>query len=545
MIYQNCEDIRLEFIRKYKNKEFVLDKTGVKTVEILFANFLVDRDWIIRKPNYDYFEQELKWYNSQSLNIYDIYGSVKMPPKAWVCAADKYGNINSNYGHLIYSQKYFNQFEKCAEELKKNPDSRRAVMIYTRPSIWVEYNEAGKSDFLCFRKDTLVLSPEGDKPIQDVIKEIEKNGRYPVYSVNFETGKREIKWANYGKYMGKKKILRVHFNNGKFIDTTENHIFYIKEKHKKYITVHAKNLCKGMRLIPSLIYKGGNGLRYKTTLTGEYSYKNSSQVHREYYKFINPNETIDGYDIHHIDENPKNNTISNLRKLTRSEHMMLHQQGKNNSIFKVKDRKDQLSKMVISLEETCSNRDFSWYEKSAGVNIETCISDFCGFAEKREKHKYSLRAYARYCRDNNKRNFYTLLSRYIRENNISPKSIVEQNCKIDRIEFLDDICDVYDIQVEDNSNFFVGWKDEKTDICNGILVHNCTFANQFFIRDGKLISIYSMRSNDAVFGWCNDSLWAKYVQAELSLRLDVPIGNLYWNAGSIHVYSRHFKFLEE
>lgn len=144
-----CEDIRQELIRKYKNSDFVIDRTGVKTVEIISANFLVDRDWIIRKPNYDYFEAELKWYNSMSTNVFDIYGTDKEPPKAWLGAADKYGNINSNYGHLIYSPKYFNQFNRCVEELKKNPDSRRATMIYTRPSIWEEYNEQGKSDFIC------------------------------------------------------------------------------------------------------------------------------------------------------------------------------------------------------------------------------------------------------------------------------------------------------------------------------------------------------------------------------------------------------------
>ena len=35
------------------------------------------------------------------------------------------------------------------DELSKNPDGRRATMIYNRPSIWVEYNENGKSDFIC------------------------------------------------------------------------------------------------------------------------------------------------------------------------------------------------------------------------------------------------------------------------------------------------------------------------------------------------------------------------------------------------------------
>ena len=30
-----------------------------------------------------------------------------------------------------------------------NVDTRRATMIYTRPSIWAEYNENKKNDFIC------------------------------------------------------------------------------------------------------------------------------------------------------------------------------------------------------------------------------------------------------------------------------------------------------------------------------------------------------------------------------------------------------------
>lgn len=146
---KTCKNIQEELILTYQDKKFVIDKTGVKTVEILSANFIVDRDWIIRKPNYDYFQKELDWYINQSTNVHDIYGKEKDPPKAWINSADPHGNINSNYGHLISSPKYFNQYKNCLIELKKNKDSRRAVMIYTRPSIWEEYNENGKSDFIC------------------------------------------------------------------------------------------------------------------------------------------------------------------------------------------------------------------------------------------------------------------------------------------------------------------------------------------------------------------------------------------------------------
>jgi len=39
--------------------------------------------------------------------------------------------------------------DNVVAELQHNPDSRRASMIYTRPSIWTEFNENGKNDFIC------------------------------------------------------------------------------------------------------------------------------------------------------------------------------------------------------------------------------------------------------------------------------------------------------------------------------------------------------------------------------------------------------------
>ena len=72
----------------------------------------------------------------------------------------------------------------------------------------------------------------------------------------------------------------------------------------------------------------------------------------------------------------------------------------------------------------------------------------------------------------------------------------------------------------------------------------CTFANTFMIRDGKLISHYVMRSNDAVFGYNNDVAWAKFVQGQLAYDLEVEVGDLIWTATNLHVYERHFEFIE-
>ena len=125
------------------------DKTGVKCLELIGASFLADEPAIFGTPNLEYIKKEIDWYESESLNINDIYGPDKEPPAAWQYAADPDGFINSNYGHLIYSNVYHNQYNRVLQELSTAPDGRRAMMVYNRPDIWDEYNENGMSDFIC------------------------------------------------------------------------------------------------------------------------------------------------------------------------------------------------------------------------------------------------------------------------------------------------------------------------------------------------------------------------------------------------------------
>ena len=139
-------DIRAKLIQKYKNEEFVIDKTGVKTIELIGESFIVDEDWIIRPPNYEYIEREIQWYESQSLYVEDIPGQT---PAIWKQVADKNGKINSNYGYLIWSEENGRQYDHVLNELKKNPNSRRASMIYNRPTMHSDYCTDGMSDFIC------------------------------------------------------------------------------------------------------------------------------------------------------------------------------------------------------------------------------------------------------------------------------------------------------------------------------------------------------------------------------------------------------------
>ena len=142
---QNVQDIRNHFINALVEENFATDRTGSRTIELLGASFIADERAIFGTPNDEYIDNELEWYDSESTNIYDM----AEPPTCWKMSANDHGEINSNYGKLIYSSTYYSQYNKVLNELRNYEDSRRASMVYQRPSIWVDYKDNGKNDFIC------------------------------------------------------------------------------------------------------------------------------------------------------------------------------------------------------------------------------------------------------------------------------------------------------------------------------------------------------------------------------------------------------------
>jgi thymidylate synthase len=128
---------------------FVIDG-ATKMVEVLNANMILDpTDKIIklkgRQTPTKYVEQELKWYDSQDLSVSEIGKHAALWLK--ICGVDS--KINSNYGHLVYSDQNHNQYENALMQLKQSKHSRRAIMIYNRPSMHGDSIENSKNDFIC------------------------------------------------------------------------------------------------------------------------------------------------------------------------------------------------------------------------------------------------------------------------------------------------------------------------------------------------------------------------------------------------------------
>ncbi len=95
----------------------------------------------------NYLEKEHEWYMSQDLSIKGWMDDIKI----WqFCASkDDKQEINSNYGWCVFSEANGNQYENCLKKLQADPNSREAMLIYTRPSIHHDAVENGKHDFIC------------------------------------------------------------------------------------------------------------------------------------------------------------------------------------------------------------------------------------------------------------------------------------------------------------------------------------------------------------------------------------------------------------
>lgn len=147
--YPTMKDIKNKFAelyKAYKNGEYELVNG---TIEFFAPTYVIERgEESFRPASQDYIEREKQWYLTQSLNVHDIPGKC---PKIWEMVSDDDGTINSNYGWMCFSPENGSQYDECLKELRRDPNSRRATMIFNRPSM--HKDQHGKfgnmQDFCC------------------------------------------------------------------------------------------------------------------------------------------------------------------------------------------------------------------------------------------------------------------------------------------------------------------------------------------------------------------------------------------------------------
>ena len=307
------------------------------------------------------------------------------------------------------------------------------------------------AESLCFTGDTVVQAYDGNKQIKDV-----KVGDL-VYSYNEHTKKIELNKV-VKTMKSDKPVLKVNFDNGQSVICTLSHPFAVRKMKKdkmgkitgEYIEyIPALNLKKGDRIKSNYITVNTHG-RLKCTggliqdINAEYAY----------------GEKPNGYVVHHINKNKLDNRFENLTYIKDSEHRKLHAEDTiKNYCFKSDDvtgeknnfygkhhteyakNQNRIKHMGRSIDQlNCDGVFIAHYE---------CIGDV-------KNHGYTEHLVRLACKGDHK---YKNSLWYYSDD-------LEKNHRVLSVELLDRVDTVYNIEVENNHNYYVGGDA-------GVLVHNC------------------------------------------------------------------------
>lgn len=137
-------DTFIELIKEIDGYDSESSPRDMKVKEALMASFDIDPTKPIasfkdRSFNFKYFTGELAWYlhRDRDVDYIDHFS------KFWKSLTNPGTNeINSNYGNLVFNEK---QLGWVIDSLKKDKDSRQAIMFFNRP----EFQFEGNKDFVC------------------------------------------------------------------------------------------------------------------------------------------------------------------------------------------------------------------------------------------------------------------------------------------------------------------------------------------------------------------------------------------------------------
>lgn len=129
-------------IRKIEEDSSIASPRGLKVKESFLETIELNPNFCIldtqaRPMNFKYFMGELAWYLKKDRKIDYINNFSSF----WLNLVDEQGNINSNYGNLLFGK----QLQWSYDSLVKDKNTRQAISFVSRPS--VQY--PGNKDFVC------------------------------------------------------------------------------------------------------------------------------------------------------------------------------------------------------------------------------------------------------------------------------------------------------------------------------------------------------------------------------------------------------------
>ena len=329
---------------------------------------------------------------------------------------------------------------------------------------------------LCFSGATVIQTYGGHKQIKDLTTDD------LVYSFNSDEHKIELKKVVYAARTGiGRQVVKVTMDNGQEIICTPEHPFAVRRMSQDNKTgqitgketveyVKAKDLKAGNRIKSNYIKLNETTGRLECSIYHNGAKQLVQDINAEYVYGPKP----EGYVTHHKDEDKLNNLFNNLEYKTDADHRRHHmpetigpncytsedQSGEKNSFYgkhhtKEANERNRTAHIGKSIE--CLSID------GRHVRSFECADDA-------EKAGFTRHAVVQACKGKGRTSVHRsghgykkMLWFYTDE---CKQLALEANHKVASVEYLDEPMDVYDIQVEDNHNFFVGGDD-------GILVHNC------------------------------------------------------------------------
>ena len=452
------------------------------------------------------------------------------------------GTINSNYGNRLFGKSNLSSFTTLNAEgevvnvnqwletialLASDKDSRQAIMNIHVPSD----RHAGNKDVPCLTGDTVMMSPEGDITIKELTDRFASGSitSYPIYSWDEKTQITSIQQCTKAWKTGTKKVRRVTFSDGTSTTMTHDHIVWQRKMvydhghvyHIERPQVKAGELRVGDVLCSVPTFSTGEGRRGIMRCSSmNYSDANRVLEHRLYAEHLYGEEGVQGLEVHHLNEDKTDNRACNLQLLDQANHSSAHRL-ENNPVH----RETALSRLSRRLQLRTT------YEaKGLKVQPVETYLDGTGFTLD-DVAAFSAERAARLAVERD----YTLNKQH--KMLINMKSTAKKT--ITAIEELDAV-DVYDFTEPVNSNCVLD---------NGLIVHNCTLTMHWFIREDKLHLIVNMRSNDVILGFTNDVFQFTMLQEAMCVQLrdvypDLQLGHYFHNAGSMHIYDRHFLMAE-
>lgn len=342
------------------------------------------------------------------------------------------------------------------------------------------------AESMCFCSGTLVQCYGGNKEIQDI-----KEGDL-VFSYNEILNKIELKPVVASSCTSKSAtVVNVRFTNGQELVCTPNHPFAVRKHVDKGSSreivswVSAKDLTKGLR-IKSNYVRLTHGRRRFTT------YQYEHDVVAEYFFGEKPA----GHVVHHIDENKLNNSVENLTYMKDADHRRLHmkdtirqychtsesQSGCKNSFYGkhhtkcsiMANRKAHLGKRNVASKEVAQYtlndvlvNVFESRGRAESITGFKNISNACNGVSTN-----SLGCHVAY----GFKWFYTK----------DVESFSCENHVVESIEVRSHKIPVFNIEVADNHNYFVGGDD-------GVLVHNCALQVEQFRKKYGIVKGVSDR----------------------------------------------------